>query len=86
MFLPKKNQIVEVPGGNSQYMAHIRLASVARPYGVCSRGKRNLAVLAQIDDYFNIRIETMYMTRLMVHRVGRKPNAIEPDRSHAFLF
>jgi hypothetical protein len=80
MLLPKKNQFVEMPGGRSQYMAHIRLASVARPDGVCSVGERDPAVWAKIDDHFYVRIETMHVAQLVVHRVGRKPDAIEADQ------
>ena len=72
--------------GYSQYMAHIRLASVTRPDGVCSNGERDLAVWAKIDDHLYISVETMHMARLVVHRVCRKPYAMEPDRTHLLLF
>jgi hypothetical protein len=63
-------------------MAHIRLASVAWPDGVRSVGERDPSTRAKIDNYFNFSVETMYVARLMVHRVGRKPDAAEADRTH----
>ncbi len=86
MLLPKRYQIVEVPGGYSQDMPHIRLASVSRPDSVCSRGQCDLAIQAKINDYLYIRIETVQMPRLMVHCVSRKPDSTESDRAHLYLF
>ena len=75
-----------MPGGCCQYVAYIRPASIARPDGVCSSRQRDLAIPAKIDDHLYIRVETVHMTRFMVHGVCRKPDAMEPDRTHVFLF
>jgi len=44
MLLPKRYQLVKMLCCQCQYMAHIRLASIARPDRVGARGKRNHAV------------------------------------------
>jgi hypothetical protein len=82
MLLPKGYQFLKMPCSGQKYVPHIGFASVAGPDGVCSVGEGDPAVRAKIDDDFDLGIESMHMPRRMIHRVGRKPNAIEPDRTH----
>jgi hypothetical protein len=86
MLLPNKNQFVEMLCGCCQYVANVRLASVARPDGVCPARELDFAVRAKIDDHLYVSVETMHVPRLVVHRVYRKPYAVEPDRAHLFLY
>jgi len=67
-------------------MTHIGFTRVAWPYGIGSVGKRYLAIRAKIDDHLDLRVETMHMTRLVVHRVNHEPDAIEANRTHLFLY
>ncbi len=53
--------------GYGQDMAHIRFTSVARPDGICSICEGDVAVWAEIGDYFHVRVETVYMPWLVVH-------------------
>jgi hypothetical protein len=51
-----------------------------------SFGERYIAVRTKIDDNLYICLETMHMPRHVIHRIGRKPDAMEADRTHLFLF
>src|ERR1035441_5689533 len=81
MLLPKCYQFVEMSCGPRQNVAHIRLASVAWPYSVAPAGVRDLAVRAEVNDYLNLGVEAMHVPRLVVHCVGRKPNAVKTERA-----
>src|ERR1035437_9726987 len=81
MLLPNKNQFVEMPCGCCQYVANVRLASVARPDGVCPVRERDLAVWAKIDDHLHVSVETMQCrgSWSIVYAANLTPlNRIEP--------
>ncbi|ADW67381.1 hypothetical protein AciX9_0309 [Granulicella tundricola MP5ACTX9] len=81
MFLPKNYQLFEVDGSSLQHMPHVSHASIARPDRVRSVGKRNLPIRSKIRNHFNLRVKTVNVTRLMIHRVHREANAGKPERS-----
>jgi len=71
-----------MPRRNRKHMARICLASVARPDCTGSIRQRNRTILAKIDDRFYLRVETVHVPWLVIHRVRHKPYAAESDRSH----
>ena len=71
-----------MPCGYRQHVPHIRLAPVAWPYGVCPASERDHPVLAKIGDNLDLGVETMHMPGRVVHRVGRKSNAVKTERTH----
>jgi len=82
MSLPKIGKLAKMAGGYDQYMPHIRLAPVAWTDSIGSVRERDQAVTSKIYDDFDLRVETMDMARLMIHRVNHEPDAVEPDRAH----
>jgi hypothetical protein len=86
MLLPKDYKFVEMLHGYCQNMAHIGLTSLAWPDSVCPVRKRDRAIRAKIGDDFDLGIETMHMPWLVVHPVNHEPDAVEPDRTHLFLY
>ena len=63
-------------------MAHIRLASVAWPYSVAPASERDRPIPAKIDDDLDPGVETVHVPGRVVHRVGRKSNAVKTERTH----
>jgi hypothetical protein len=62
--------------GHGQYMAHIRLASVAGPDGIASTGERDIAVGAKINDHLDLGVEAMHVPGAwsMAYAVKRTPS------------
>jgi hypothetical protein len=60
-------------------MAHIRFASVAWPYSVAPASERDRSIQAKIG--LDSGVETVNVPGRVVHRVGRKSNAVKTERT-----
>jgi len=82
MFLPKLNELVEVPGSHRENVSDIGAACACWTDRVLSVCQCYVAVWKQIEDDFDFGIESINMPWLMVHGLDDEANAFEPDRAH----
>jgi len=84
--LPKFDEFIEVRRRNSQNSFHIAAARIPGPHGIVSIRQRNISLryVVEFQDDLNLRIESMHMTGLVIFEICDKPDAIEPNRAHAY--
>jgi len=85
MLLPKKDQFVEVLRRDRKHMAHVCSARVRWADGVGSFGKRHPSTPQEIDNNFDLGVETMQVARLVIHGVDNESNTLDPDGAHLSL-
>lgn len=74
--------MVEVSCGFVQDVADVGSARIARVDGIGAAGQGNGSIRTKVNDDLDLSIETVDVSRLMVHRVGGEADAVDAQRAH----